>query len=327
MTKLSLLRPVALARAIRQIAPDVVQTHSGNWYKVARAARLAGVPLVYTEHGRHHPDPWLNRELDRLAARLTDRVVAVSRALGEYLATQLRIPREKVEVVTNGIDLTRLGGVVPPQLALAPKDGRVVFGTLGRLEPVKGYDVLLTALRQWPADAPPATLLIAGDGPQRGALEALARRLQLADRVQFLGWVEQPERFYPLLDAFVLSSHSEGTSIGLLQAMASSCPPVVTDVGGNAEVLGAELREWLVPPGDPAALAVKLAAMARSAELRQRLGAVARARIEAAYDLSRTAARYALLYRSVLGRSRTAIHADGGPLPAYAGTERAQPDV
>jgi len=306
MTRLSLVRPAALAAAVRRIAPNVVHAHSGTWYKTARASQLAGVPVVYTEHGRHFPDPWRNRFLDRRAARITDRVVAVSRALGDYLVAHLGVAPEKIEVVPNGIDVRQLDARLAAVGLPARGDDRIVFGTVGRIERVKGYDVLLAALAQWPADAPRATMLIAGDGSERSTLEALARRLDLGDRVRFVGWVEEPERFYQLLDGFVLSSRSEGTSISLLEAMAAGRPPIATDVGGNGDVLGDELREWLVRPGDPAALAAKMVAMARSAELRRRLGAAARARILARYDLSRTAERYAEVYYSVAQRARPA---------------------
>ena len=302
MTPLSMLRPAALAAAIRGVAPDVVHTHSGTWYKVARASRMAGVPLVYTEHGRHYPDPWLNQQLDRYAARLTARVVAVSRALGTCLEEQLGVGAAKVVVITNGVDVGRLDAL-RSAATRRPKDDAVVFGTLGRLERVKAYDVLLAAVAQWPADAPPVRLLIAGDGSQRRALEELARRMQLGDRVQFFGWVEQTERFYSLLDAFVLSSRSEGTSISLLEAMACRCPPVVTDVGGNGEVLGEGLADWLVPAGDANALASKMVAMARSAARRKRLGATARARVTSAYDLLDTSRRYGTLYGELVARA------------------------
>ena len=298
MTRFSLVRPAALAGAVRRIAPNIVHAHSGTWYKTARASRLVGVPVVYTDHGRHFPDPWSNRYLDRRAARITDRVVAVSRVLGDYLVARLGVAPEKIEVVPNGIDLRQLDARLAA-VSVPARDDRIVFGTVGRVERVKGYDVLLAALAQWPADAPRATTLIAGDGSERRTLEALARRLDLGDRVRFVGWVEEPERFYQLLDAFVLPSRSEGTSISLLEAMAAGRPPIATDVGGNGDVLGDELREWLVRPGDPAALVAKMVAMARSAELRRQLGAAARARILASYDLSRTAERYAEVYYSV----------------------------
>jgi len=85
--RLSMLWPVGLARRIRAIAPDVVHTHCGVWYKASLAARHAGVPrLVHTEHGRHYPDSWVARFRDGLAARRTDVVVAVSDALRGQLA-------------------------------------------------------------------------------------------------------------------------------------------------------------------------------------------------------------------------------------------------
>jgi glycosyltransferase involved in cell wall biosynthesis len=298
-TRLSLLRPASLAAAIRRIDPDIVHTHSGSWYKVARAAQLAGVPVIYTEHGRQFPDPRLHRLLDRRAARLTNHIVAVSRALANYLIRVLDLPDDKVTVIPNGVEL-RSGAEHTNHRAPVGAYPTVVFGTLGRVERVKGYEVLLTALAQWPSDAPRAQLRIAGDGSQRFALEGLAARLRLGDRVQFEGWLEDPEPFYQSLDAFVLSSYSEGTSIGLLEAMAAGCPPIVTDVGGNRDVLGTELKDWLVRPGDAEALAVKMAALARSPELRRQMGTAARERIQKAYDLTATAHRYADVYRSVL---------------------------
>ena len=305
MTRLSMVRPVALARVVRRIAPNVVHAHSGTWYKTARASRLAGVPVVYTDHGRQFPDPWSYRFLDRRAARITDRVVAVSRVLGDYLMARVGVAPDKIEVVPNGIDLRQLDARLAAVGVSAREDDRVVFGTVGRIERVKGYDVLLAALALWPADAPRAAMLIAGDGSERGTLEALARRLNLGDRVQFVGWVEEPERFYQLLDAFLLSSRSEGTSISLIEAMAAGRPPIATDVGGNSDVLGDELREWLVPSEDPAALMAKMVAMARSTELgRRQLCAAARARIVARYDLSRTAERYAEVYYSLARGAR-----------------------
>ena len=96
MSPWSMLRPVALTGAIRAIAPDVVHTHSGVWHKASLAARMAGVPrVVYTEHGRPKPDTLQGRILDGLAARRTDRVVAVSALLAEQLPLSLHVPHEK----------------------------------------------------------------------------------------------------------------------------------------------------------------------------------------------------------------------------------------
>src|SRR5882762_946291 len=100
--------PGGLTRAIRAIAPDVVHTHSGVWYKASLAARRAGVPrLVHTDHGRYYPDTWKARLLDGIAARRTDAVVAVSEALARELAGAVVPKRSPIAVVVNGVDTER----------------------------------------------------------------------------------------------------------------------------------------------------------------------------------------------------------------------------
>jgi glycosyltransferase involved in cell wall biosynthesis len=306
MSKLSLIHPAALAKAIRTLQPSLVHTHSGTWYKVARAAKLAGgLPLVYTDHGRPNRDPWATTLLHRRAARLTHRIIAVSHALRNDLVGRLGLHPDRVDVVPNGIDLARLdaaGAAVRPVTAEPRGAGEnVVFGTLGRLEAVKGIDVLLAAFAQWPVDGPRATLVIGGDGSEKRALEELTRQLGVQDRVRFSGWIDQPALFYRGIDVFVLPSYSEGTSISLLEAMAHRRPTIATDVGGNRAVLGERLAEWLVPSGNPAALAATMATLARSADLRRAIGEIARRRVETCYSLSCTSQRYAEVYEAVVG--------------------------
>jgi len=106
--RLSMLWPGGLIRKIRAIAPDIVHTHSGVWYKASLAARHAGVPrLVYTEWGRLYPDPWITRFLDGFAARRTDVVVVVSDALRRQLADTVVSDPSRIRVVVNGVDTDR----------------------------------------------------------------------------------------------------------------------------------------------------------------------------------------------------------------------------
>ena len=106
MSPWSLLWPRALARQIQGIAPDVVHTHSGVWYKGSLAARLAGVRrLIHTEHGRPHPDSWHRKFVERLAAKRTDVIVAVSEALAQYHRADWIVPeRHKICMILNGVD-------------------------------------------------------------------------------------------------------------------------------------------------------------------------------------------------------------------------------
>jgi glycosyltransferase involved in cell wall biosynthesis len=300
----SLLRPAALAERIREIGPDVVHTHSGVWLKGARAARMAGVPrVVHTEHGRRHPDPLDDRWLDRRAARCTDVVCAVSRPLAAHLDAQVVRGRAAVTVVPNGVDTDAFRpradeGGLRTRLGIAP--GAPVLGSVGRLEPVKGYDVALRALalllETWnEGDAP--VLLVAGDGSERARLRALARALGIAGRVVLPGWRDDLAALHAGFSLFTMSSHSEGTSVSLLEAMSAGLCPVVTDAGGNADVLGAALRHRLVPRGDPAALARAWSDALRDADACRADGRAARERVAARFSARAMARRYEAIYR------------------------------
>jgi glycosyltransferase involved in cell wall biosynthesis len=299
MSRLSLLWPASLAAFIATLQPDVVHTHSGVWYKAARAARLAGVRrIAHTEHGQQ-PEDRVARFLDRRAARLTDAVVAVSQPLRMYMADRLRLPETQIGVIRNGVDTDTFrprtpSGALWRELALSP--GQPIVGSIGRLEPVKGYKVVIEAFAQLcsrgRADRP--VLVIAGDGSERAALEALIERLGLRDRVFLLGWRDDALDLYAHFRCFVLGSWSEGTSVSLAEAMSCGLPPAVTAVGGNPDVLGVELAQQMVPPGDVQALARCLENLLDGDAAR--IGRVARRRIETDYGLARMVRQYEAIY-------------------------------
>jgi glycosyltransferase involved in cell wall biosynthesis len=300
---LSLLRPVGLKREIAEIAPDVVHSHSGVWYKASRAARMAGVPrVVHTEHGRALSEPWLDRRLDALASARTDCVVAVSNAVADILKTRIVKHPERVSVIENGVDVERFrpmadDGSIRAELripALSP-----ILGSIGRLEPVKGYEVMVDAfahlMRGWNGSARPV-LVIAGDGSERQALVERAAGAGIADDVRWIGWRDDIHALHSAFDLFTMSSHSEGTSVSLLEAMSAQLCPIVTDVGGNAAVLGSTLRHRLVPPRDPAALATAWGDALAEPGRRSADAATARARVLEAFTLDSMVRAYERLY-------------------------------
>lgn len=301
----SMLWPRRLTRTIRALAPDVVHTHSGVWYKASLAARRAGVPrLVHTDHGRHYPDSLAGRLLDGLAVRRTDVVVAVSEALRRQMAATL-VPRpSEIHVVINGIDTRRfhprsVNGSLRAGLGLPA--GTPVIGSIGRLDPIKGYDVMLQAFAElraaWSDDrgAPPSLVLV-GDGPERARLAALIEELGLRDAARLAGWRKDVEDVYPAFDIFTLSSWSEGTSLGLLEAMSSGVCPVVTDVGGSGAALGEALRHRLVPPGSPTALAAAWRDALGDPARRARDAAAGRRRVEQAFGVDSMVREYERIY-------------------------------
>lgn len=299
----SMVWPGGLTRQIRALAPDVVHTHSGVWYKASLAARRAAVRrLVHTDHGRQRPDPWQARFLDGLAARRTDVVVAVSEVLAQQLVRTVVRDASRVVVVPNGVD-TQLfrprpdPGTVRAELQI-PADAPVI-GSVGRLDPIKAYDVMIEAfahlLTTW--EAPPRpVLLLAGDGPERARLEALVRARGLEAAAHLIGWRDDVHDLYATFTLFTLSSWSEGTSLSLLEAMSAGVCPVVTEVGGTPAVLGDRLRHRLVPPRRPEALAAAWREALHEGARRRDDAGLARARVEDAFGLDAMVRCYEAIY-------------------------------
>ena len=302
MRRLSFLNPSELAKQIAAIAPNIVHTHSGVWYKGSLAARRAGVrSLVHTEHGRRSPDPFGDRFFDALAARRTGVVVAVSERLAADLPHVLRIAASKVVCIPNGVDTDLYrprpdSGKLRRELGLA--SDTTIIGSIGRLEPIKRYDGMLAAFAEFAAAGAggDAHLVIGGEGSTRGDLERQASRLGIAGRVHFLGWRDDIHDLLSAFALFTMSSQSEGTSISLLEAMSAGVPPVVTDVGGNRAVLGADLAGALVPFGDTRALAGGWADTLRSSDERSRRSEIARKRVVGAFSTAAVAAEYEKVY-------------------------------
>ncbi len=312
MRRLSMVYPRALTHQLRSIAPDVVHLHSGVWYKASAAASLAGVPLkIYTDHGRQHPDPWINRAVDRRASRHTDVVVAVSSDLKNTLAKFVYFP-SRLRVIRNGVDTDRY----TPQSddhdfrrELGIGLNTPIIGSTGRLEPVKGYDVLISAfarlLGSW-TESPKPVLVLVGDGSARGDLERDARALGIADSVHFAGWRRDIERMTRAFTIFSMSSHSEGTSMSLLETMSTGVCPVVTDVGGNATILGPDLSHRLVVPADPNALAAALSRALLDHPSRDRDAVIARRRVVQDFGLDAMVHSYESLYSTAIDTHRSA---------------------
>ena len=310
----SLLWPSTLAEAIRRIGPDVVHTHSGVWYKASLAARMAGVPfLVHTDHGRQSPDPFTHRFLDRLASARTDVVIAVSDVLGKQLATTVVRYPERIQVVRNGVDTTsfapRTDATLREELGIAADVP--IIGSIGRLDPIKCFDIMIEALalvrEGWTRPSPAPVLVIAGDGPDRERIEQRIRERALERFVHLVGWREDVHALHAAFTIFSMSSRSEGTSIGLLEAMSAELCPVVTAVGGNPAVLGPALQHRLCAPENPVALANAWTDALSDDTHRRRDGRAARQRVDDAFSLRAMVAAHEAIYLRGAGPDREAV--------------------
>lgn len=257
-----------LTRAVREA--DVVHTHlfaGDTWGRVA--ALLAGHRAVLTtEHNVNRDETW-QRWVKRALAPVSTRIVCVSEAAARYTREVEGIP--DVEVIPNGVDLTRFG----------PHPGgpgtRVL--AIGRRVPQKGFDVLVDAL---PAGF---TLRVAGEGPFQRA----------HPRVEWLGRREDVPELLRTSDILAVPSRWEGFGLAAAEGLAAGIAVVASDVDGLTEVVGeAGVR---VPAGDVAAWTAALERVGGDAALRAELGRRGRARAEARFDLRGTVRRYEALYR------------------------------
>jgi len=296
------LWPWRLRQLLAERRYDLVHSHMPV---PAVAARLLSYGrraprLVHTEHNvwerYRRPTRWANA----LTYRRNDAVVAVSRAVAGTIPASRRRPGEFVHVVHHGPDLG--GAPSGPEARAAarralglPADA-VVIGTVGNLTAKKDQAGLLTAFAELRREHPEAALVLIGAGPLEDQLRA-----QAGDGVVFAGSRPDVPALLPGLDVFTLSSRQEGLPVALMEAMTSGLPSVVTRVGGMPEVLDDGEQGYLVPPGDPSALAAALGRLTEDEGLRERLGAAARERAKS-FDVAGAQRSIERVYERVLRR-------------------------
>ncbi len=291
---------------IQSRRPDIVHMHSGTYFWAGLAAAFARVPVrIYTDHGRALVDTKRRMFEDRIVTRLTPQVVAVSDELKDYLVDVVGLPRKKITTIINGVNtelFTRRekSGEILAEFGIAP-DAPVV-GAVGRMRKVKNHAGLIRAFALVRAEIPAAALVIVGDGPRRGELEELARAEGVEEAVVFAGLRGDMPEILNIFDVNALPSFSEGTSVSLLEAMATGLPSVVSNVGGNPSLIEHETHGLLVPPDDDDALATALTRTLRDAELRKRLGKKAAEKVRARFSQAAMVASYLDLYGQWLER-------------------------
>lgn len=296
-----LLRLACRLRGLLQsYTPDIVHTWL-PYSNLVCALSGWGLPLAHIASIRGNPERFetpsrLGGVLERLttgwALRRSRGVVVNSQRARQAL---MRRGLARVHYVPNGIDLD---AAQPAEEAPSPAATRRIVA-VGRLSREKGYPHLLEAVAQVRDLCPPVELVIAGEGPDREALEVSARRLGVAERVRFAGHVDS---IYPLLrgaEAFVLPSLHEGMPNALMEAMAAGRPLVATAVDGVLDLVTDGEEALLVPPGDGAALARALRTILTDPALADRLGRRARERI-AAFDFSVSLRAMEAVYDGVL---------------------------
>ena len=248
---------IKLIKAFNGIRPDVVHTHHiGPLLYAGYAARITGVPTrIHTEHDAWHLKNSKRRRLQALALKAAQPTL-VADATRVYNQLRCAFSYKNIITIKNGVDCERFKPMSKADARTKlnlPTDKHIV-GCAGRLEHVKGQDQLIKALSLLPTNT---VVILAGDGSKRPQLEQLTHRLNLSDRVIFLGLVEDMTSFYGALDTFCLPSRHEGLPLSTLEAQACNIPTVAMNVGAVDETI-CPLSGTLVKSGSVAGLASAL---------------------------------------------------------------------
>jgi glycosyltransferase involved in cell wall biosynthesis len=266
--------------------------------------RLARVPVIVShEHGWSFDGKPVRRFLDRhVVGRGSDVLLAVSEWDRRNIAAVEHVPLERVRVLPNGIaPALPSGRDLRAELGL-PAATRLI-GAVGMLRPEKGYRDLIDAVSLLRRDAVPVRCAIAGDGPEEQSLKDQIARLGLSDDVLLLGRRNDVADVIGVLDVAVLCSKHEGSPLAVIEYMAGGAPIVATAVGGIPELVHDGVHALLVEPGDPPALAAAIGRLLADRELAQRLGAAARERQRAEYELDVVVRALEALYLELYSNS------------------------
>ncbi len=265
---------VDVFKAVRRFSPHVVCVYTyvdKLWGRLA--AILAGTPVILSAY-RTRRRPWY----ERLLLPRTTAVVGNSQALLEEFHRLYAYPRERLHFLPNGVDLERFapnaGGADRQALDL-PAEVPVV-AMVARFAPVKDHETALRALALLRQNLPTALLLLVGHGPEEPRLRTLTRELRLEGAVRFLPARTPVPQVFAAANAVLLSSRSESLPRVLVEAAACGRPAVATDVGGCAEVVQDGVSGSIVPPNNPAAMALALERLLADHTTAARMGAAAR---------------------------------------------------
>lgn len=298
-------------RALRRLAaagnPDIVNIHYGENYislKDVIAVRLSGRRRCIVTV--HHPVPWSamngrKRVMTRLGAMLAH-VVTVNSTLMRDILLEAGVSPGKIRILPPGVQVpAQLPGRLEARARLGLPADAFVVGSLSRLVPHKGIGDLIeaAALVSDPQAQGKLLVVIAGEGQERAALEALAAA-RLGDRAIFLGHLPDTADLYAASDVFALPSHMEGFGLVYVEAAFHGVPSIGARVGGVPDVIADGETGLLIEPGNITALAAAIQRLRDNPALRARLGEAARARAYAEFTEEQMMDRYNSLFQGML---------------------------
>ncbi len=298
-----------LARRLRRDPVDVVHVHSPYVAGFVRPM-VRGLPrrrrphVVTTEHNAWSTFATPTRLLNAWTAPLDEATFAVSRETLESMAPRVRA---RAALLVHGVEPERLRALLPGRDAVRAELGvgprTLLVGTVANYRAQKDYPTLLRAARMVADGGADVRFVAVGQGPEEAAIVSLHRELCLDGVLTLTGYRPDATRLLAGCDVFCLSSRWEGLPVALMEALVLGLPVVATAVGGVAETITDGREGLLVAPGDPAALAAAIRALAADPPRRASMGAAA-ARTGRRFDIRVAVRRLEDTYRSLVGGDR-----------------------
>jgi L-malate glycosyltransferase len=316
-----LLRARRVARHLREQRIDLVHCHMPLAGALGRVAgRMAGVPVIYTEHNKvewyRRATFWLNAWTYGLQAH----VIAVSGSVEESIHRYIR-PRIPVTVVRNGIDAAHFTGCPQHRAEVRKRLGipenAPLVGNVAAFIPQKRIHDWIAAARMIRETRPETHFIWVGEGVQRQEMLDQVERHGLQQVVHLAGVQADVRPFLAAMDVYMMASAFEGLPVALLEAMAMECAPVCTAVGGIPEVIREGETGLLAPSGRPELLAAAVGSLLDDPARRSAISSAARREVESEFSLQSTVRGIERIYQDVL--SRTTASTDGSLSSSLAG--------
>jgi glycosyltransferase involved in cell wall biosynthesis len=306
---------VGCVRRLAQLAKEqqaaVIQAHQYTPFFYSRSPGWWGrrVPVMFTEHGRVYPDLPNRKRMffNRCFLRACDRVIAVGEAVKQALIDNEGIPRQRIEVIYNGVRLEDFSSDLETRFRLRAELGispeRPVAIQVARLDGLKDHATALRTAARVREQIPEFLLLLVGTGLERPAIERQIVELKLESHIKLLGLRTDVRQLLSVADVFLLTSISEGIPVTMIEAMAARLPIVSTAVGGIAEVVVPGETGYLAAAKDDAALARALCNVLQNHETSQRMIAAAAERAARLFSESQMHEAYAAKFQEMMGVS------------------------
>ncbi len=303
--------PVRLSRALKKNMINIVHTHnSSNWLYGAIAGKIAGIPVIHTEHTTRnsyskHAIRWAL--IENVLAKFTKTIISVAESIKNQMSIFANIDPRKIKIIHNGIEYDKFDRTIDKEkikrsLSLAKDD--IVIGNVARFYDNKDHKTLLKAFKLVLGKVQNTYLLLIGDGPLKKEAEDVAKDLQLEKKVKFIGNRRDIPAILKIMDVFALSSKKEGLPIVLLEAMASGLPVVATNVDGNAEAVQHGKTGIIVPAKDHNLLAEAIISVLIDKEQAKQMGKKGQERVRQYFSFKKMIKKYEDIYISAINKRR-----------------------